>query len=69
MDIFDVVSFKLAILEDKNHLFIELTGRLLPYYDIYERIRNLIKQCDQISLKHYPIVPIKQIYKAPCKCY
>ena len=54
-----------AILENKNHLFVELTGRLVAYYDISHCIRNVINQCDRMSLKYNPIVPVRQIHKAP----
>ncbi len=37
----------------------------MPYHDTYERIRNLIKQCDNMALKYNPIVPFRQTYKAP----
>jgi hypothetical protein len=56
-----------AILNNTNLMFIELTGRLLPYYKLYPNIKNLIDQCDAMSHKYNPIVPIGQIYKAPCK--
>lgn len=35
----------------------ELTGRLLPYYGTYPKIRALINQCDTDGLKQCPFIP------------
>jgi hypothetical protein len=44
-----------------------LSGRLMPYYQIYENIANLIDQCDKMSAELNPVIPMSQIYNAPCK--
>ena len=42
-----------------------MSGRLLPFYNSYEKIRQLIDQCDRMSAKLNPLVPIGQIYNSP----
>ena len=54
-----------AITKDSKLLFSELSGRLMPFYGSYEKIRHLIDQCDAMSAKLNPIVPIGQIYHSP----
>jgi hypothetical protein len=44
----------------------ELTGRLLPYYGLYENITSLIDQCDRTCMSLNPIVPISQYIRVPC---
>lgn len=54
-----------ALTEEPNVLGVELTGRLLPHYDKYPNIRNLIDQCDFESMQKCPIVPNWQAYTSP----
>jgi hypothetical protein len=54
-------------MENKDLLFLELTGRLFPYRDLYENVNSLISQCDLLSLDHNPLIPFGQTYRAPCK--
>ena len=46
-------------------MFSELSGRLLPFYSSYEKIRQLVDKCDEMSTKLNPLVPIGQIYNPP----
>lgn len=55
----------LAITKDSKLLFSELSGRLMPFYASYEKIHHLIDQCDKISAKLNPLVPVGQIYPSP----
>lgn len=54
-----------AILEDVNFIFNELSGRLLPYYSSYDKIRQLVDQCDRKIAQLNPLLPIGHIFNSP----
>ena len=43
----------------------EITGRLLPHFDTYSNVRQLISQCDLAAQKHCPLVPMWQSFTSP----
>ena len=51
--------------QNPDTLGFDLTGRLLPYYDQYKNIRQLIQECDTVALKHSALVPLFQCYESP----
>ncbi len=53
--------------QNPDTLAFDLIGRLLPYYSDHMNIRNLIQQCDTMSLKHSAVVPLFQCFEAPKK--
>ncbi|CAF0731081.1 unnamed protein product [Brachionus calyciflorus] len=58
-----------AILEDPNLLFGQLIGRLLPYYQFYDKIRNFTDQCDAKCSIINPLIPVGQIFQSPSWIY
>lgn len=54
-----------GIAENSRFLFNELAGRLLPFYHLYSRLQSLVDQCDHLSLRLNPIIPIGQTFSSP----
>ena len=48
-----------------NNMPVELSGRLLPYYQTYTNIKGLIDQCDTNGLAHCAVVPMFNYHQVP----
>ena len=53
------------IAENPKFVFNELAGRLLPFYNLYPRLKNMVDQCDVMSLRFNPIIPIGPTFDSP----
>ena len=46
-------------------LAFDLVGRLLPFYDQYENVRLLMRQCDCLGVTDSALVPVFQCFESP----
>ena len=54
-----------VIAKNSKFLFNEMSGRLLPFYTLYTKVKYLVDQCDEMSLKLNPILPVGQSFNSP----
>ncbi|CAD5120533.1 DgyrCDS9098 [Dimorphilus gyrociliatus] len=54
-----------ALVRNPDLIGVELTGRLLPHFNDYPTVRDLIQQCDLAAPKLCPMIPVWQCYLAP----
>ena len=47
-------------------LAFDLVGRLLPFYDQYENVRSLLRQCDALGVTDSALIPVFQCFESPC---
>ncbi|PAA71014.1 hypothetical protein BOX15_Mlig015065g2 [Macrostomum lignano] len=53
------------ITKDPNMLGPQISGRLLPYYAIFEKVRHLIHECDREAPVHCALVPAHHYLYTP----
>ena len=46
-------------------LAFDLVGRLLPFYDQYENVRSLLRQCDGLGVRDSALIPVFQCFESP----